>query len=281
VNVQRVVQLQDYKRIFNFLNEDVYLHRHLDWDSLEDWCANPGFIIDETDGEITGLLACISEPQGGTWIRLFACPRLINPILVWKRIFLSQKDHFLGNFDRRINSLAFSNWYISLLSKSGFYTNYSVVVLQNNRLTTFSQSTNPNVNIRLMKESDLLEVAEIDHKAFNDIWQISSNILQKALQVPSYVSVAELESHLVGYQVCSIDHENAHLSRLAVLPSYQNLRIGSSMISDLFDYLSNNGVRSLTVNTQSNNIASLALYKSCGFNSTGDNFPVFELVNKI
>ena len=281
MNVQRVVQHQDYERICNFLNEDVYLHRHLDWDSPQDWCANPGFIFDETDGEITGVLACIREPHGGTWIRLFACPRLINPIMVWKRIFLNKKDHFHDNFDRRINSLAFSDWYKSLLSASGFYTIYSVVVLQNNRLTTFTQRANPFVNIRPMKEIDLLDVTEIDHQAFSDIWQISSIVLQKAREVPSYESVAELDGHLVGYQVCSIGHENAHLSRLAVLPSYQNLRIGNSIIRDLFTYLSDNGVRSLTVNTQSNNIASLALYRSCGFISTGDNFPVFELVNEI
>jgi ribosomal protein S18 acetylase RimI-like enzyme len=279
VNTQRVVQLADYDRIFAFLNEDVYLHRHLDWDSLQDWLAHPGFILDETDGEITGIMACIKESQGGTWIRLFACPRSINPVSVWKRIFLHLNDHLLNDLDRRINSLAFSEWYQSLLSTSGFITNYSVVVLRNNHLSTFVQRTNPDLTIRQMEESDLLEVAEIDHQAFLDIWQISKSILLKALAAPSYGSVAELNSQLVGYQICSIDHETAHLSRLAVLPSYQNLQIGRSIIKELFAYLSGVGVRSLTVNTQSNNVASLALYRTCGFIFTGDYFPVYELVN--
>jgi ribosomal protein S18 acetylase RimI-like enzyme len=224
-------------------------------------------------------MACIKESQGGTWIRLFACPRSINPVSVWKRIFLHLNDHLLNDLDRRINSLAFSEWYQSLLSTSGFITNYSVVVLRNNHLTTFVQQTNPDLTIRQMEESDLLEVAEIDHQAFLDIWQISKSILLKALAAPSYGSVAELNSQLVGYQICSIDHETAHLSRLAVLPSYQNLRIGRSIIKELFDYLSGVGVRSLTVNTQSNNVASLALYRTCGFIFTGDYFPVYELVN--
>jgi ribosomal protein S18 acetylase RimI-like enzyme len=279
VNIQRVVQQADYERIKRFLNEDVYLHRHLDWDSLDDWVSNPGFLIDETDGEITGLLACIRETHGGTWIRLFSCLRSINPLKVWNRIFLHLSSQFPSFLDRQINSLAFSNWFQRLLFESGFLTNYSVVVLRNNRLAEITPKTNPDICIRPMEESDLLEVTEIDHQSFLDIWQISKNILNKARATPSYGSVAELDGHLVGYQLSSIDHEFAHLSRLAVLPRYQNLQIGRSIIIELFDHLSNIGVTSLTVNTQSNNVSSLALYKSCGFVHTGDNFPVFELIN--
>lgn len=278
MNTQRVVQLADYHRICDFLNEDVYLHRHLDWDSIDDWLAYPGFILDETDGVITGIMACIRESQGGTWIRLFACHRSINPLLVWRRTFIHLKENFLNNLDKQINSLAFSEWYKHLLSGTNFDTNYSVVVLHNDHLNIFTERTNLLLNIRRMEEKDLVAVADIDHGSFLDLWQISKSVLQKAWLAPSYGSVAEIDGHIVGYQLCSIDHEKAHLSRLAVLPKYQNLRIGSSIIRELFNYLSGIGVRSITVNTQSNNAASLALYKSCGFIYTGDNFPVYSLV---
>lgn len=280
MNVQRVVQQADYERIGRCLNEDVYLHRHLDWDSLKDWLSNPGFLIDETEGEITGLMACIREAQGGTWIRLFSCLRSMNPLLIWNRMFLHLSNQFPNDLNRQINSLAFSDWYQKLLSNSGFLTNYSVVVLRNNLLSEKIPRTNPDIFIRPMQASDLPLVAEIDHQAFLEIWQISKNILQKARAFPSYGSIAKLDGHLVGYQLSSIDHKFAHLSRLAVLPSYQNLAIGRSLISDLFDHLSNIGVTSLTVNTQSNNDPSLALYKSCGFIYTGDYFPVYELINR-
>jgi ribosomal protein S18 acetylase RimI-like enzyme len=278
VNIQRLVQQSDYERIRSFLNDDVYLHRHLDWDSLQDWVSNPGFVIDETNGEITGVLACIRESQGGTWVRLFSCPRSINPLLVWNRLFVCLKDQFLNNFDSRINSLAYADWFQRLLSTSGFLTNYSVVVLRNNHLSELNLRTNPDALIRPMEESDLLAVADIDHQSFLELWQISKNILIKARAVSSSGFVAELDGCLVGYQLSSIDHEFAHLSRIAVLPSYQNLQIGRSLISSLFDHLTQIGVTSLTVNTQSNNVASLALYESCGFIFTGDYFPVYELL---
>ena len=64
-------------------------------------------------------------------------------------------------------------------------------------------------------------------------------------------------------------------ARLAVEPRLQNQHIGSALIRDLFLYSLENDIHEVTVNTQSDNQASLALYTKLGFSITGEKYPVF------
>jgi ribosomal protein S18 acetylase RimI-like enzyme len=50
------------------------------------------------------------------------------------------------------------------------------------------------------------------------------------------------------------------------------------IVTDLIQRLEKKGVARLTVNTQSDNHASLALYRKIGFTLTGEKFPVFSFL---
>jgi ribosomal protein S18 acetylase RimI-like enzyme len=47
------------------------------------------------------------------------------------------------------------------------------------------------------------------------------------------------------------------------------------LVGDLIVRILNNGDSRITVNTQANNAASLALYHKLGFRRTGEQFPVY------
>jgi ribosomal protein S18 acetylase RimI-like enzyme len=87
--------------------------------------------------------------------------------------------------------------------------------------------------------------------------------------------VAESKEGIVGYQLTTGHGPRAHLARLAVHPSLQGHGVGRALLSDLFAYLTQMGTIRLSVNTQSNNKASLRLYKSMGFTRTGEEYPVY------
>jgi ribosomal protein S18 acetylase RimI-like enzyme len=55
----------------------------------------------------------------------------------------------------------------------------------------------------------------------------------------------------------------------------QGRGVGSALVSDLIQSLDQNQLSRLTVNTQSDNLTSLSLYKKFGFMRTGEQFPVF------
>jgi ribosomal protein S18 acetylase RimI-like enzyme len=62
---------------------------------------------------------------------------------------------------------------------------------------------------------------------------------------------------------------------LAVLPEVQGQGIGYSLVRFLLvDGFSGEEPRRVTVNTQNNNHASIAVYKKAGFTFTGEEYPV-------
>jgi ribosomal protein S18 acetylase RimI-like enzyme len=88
--------------------------------------------------------------------------------------------------------------------------------------------------------------------------------------------VAEDAQGLAGYQISTANPFGSHLARLAIRPDAQNQGLGSAIVADLIQRLRGRGHNRLTVNTQSDNQASLALYDKMGFVLTGERFPVFR-----
>jgi ribosomal protein S18 acetylase RimI-like enzyme len=97
----------------------------------------------------------------------------------------------------------------------------------------------------------------------------------KALKQSSYSTVAVLDGKIIGYQLSTSRIGSAHLARLAVLPAYQGHSVGQSLVGDLLSHFSNSGIDEITVNTQSDNAASLSLYKKMNFQPMGESYPVF------
>jgi ribosomal-protein-alanine N-acetyltransferase len=90
-------------------------------------------------------------------------------------------------------------------------------------------------------------------------------------------TVAEADGQILGYQLSTRNPLGAHLARLAVRPEMQGRGLGRALIADLIQQAERHGMYHLTVNTQSDNLSSLALYKKIGFSETGERYPVYQL----
>jgi ribosomal protein S18 acetylase RimI-like enzyme len=99
--------------------------------------------------------------------------------------------------------------------------------------------------------------------------------LEKALPQATSATVLEDARGLVGYQISTANPFGAHLARLAVRPDAQRRGLGTLIVTDLINRLNHKNIARLTVNTQSDNLASLALYEKMGFHVTGEKFPVY------
>ena len=89
--------------------------------------------------------------------------------------------------------------------------------------------------------------------------------------------MAETQTGIVGYQLSTGSGQRAHLARLAVHPALQGRGVGRALLTDLFSKLDQNGIYKLSVNTQSDNVVSLAMYQRMGFIRTGEQYPVYVL----
>jgi ribosomal protein S18 acetylase RimI-like enzyme len=126
-----------------------------------------------------------------------------------------------------------------------------------------------------MQDADMPAVAQVDLAAFGQFWHNTESALQSARLQCAIATVAEDDSGVIGYQLSTKNPLGAHLARLGVKPEAQGRGVGSVLVSHLIQSLGISRLDRLSVNTQEDNAASLALYKKIGFVRTGEHFPVF------
>jgi len=253
-----------------------FVHRHLDWRTPLDWLGSQPYLLLEERDSLVAILACPPEPQEAAWIRLFA----VEPLFDEEEIFrlLVEKAHHLleSSSSVRLVALALQPWFEELLISSGFSTHQSIVVLEWNEILPPVIPSPVNMTLRPMQSNDLSVVQHLDELAFEPIWQYSELALVNALAQTAFSTVAEIDSQIVAYQMSTAYTYTGHLARLAVHPQLRRQSIGYNLVRHLLAEFKARGIWRVTVNTQSDNLASQRLYQKLGFHFTGENIPVYE-----
>lgn len=273
----RPADTADYSDLSRFINEPCHLHRHLDWRDALTWLGRHPFWIGEEDGKIVGTLACPPEPPEVAWVRLYASSLRASTDRVWKALF----ERCLADLDQIpvkpvVTSLAMRDWYEELLQRQGFQHHQDIVVFLYDEQPPKAPILEPGFRLREMHPGDLQAVARIDQQSFEPIWRLSLDDLTYAADRSAYCTLMEYEGSIVAYQMSSSSGMYAHLSRLAVRPDLQGHRLGFALVQNLLDYfITGLSYWGVTLNTQHNNLSSLALYQRIGFRETGERFPVY------
>lgn len=265
----------DTSLIADFLSHAACIHRHLDWQGVLDWIPFDPFLIMQDEYRLQAIMTCPPDLEKIAWIRCFACAKKYDLVETWQTLF-SEIKALPVMAATSLYSVGLNDWFANLLVQSGFINFQDIVVLQWNEKMPAFRSFDPYWLIRPMEEADLDQVAELDHSAFEPIWVNPPDKIRLAYAQAEHASVVEMDERIVGYEMTTANHLSAHLARIATHPDYQHRHIGSSLITDMFRYFVRKGISQISVNTQSTNTASLALYKSLGFELTGETFPVFQ-----
>jgi len=211
------------------------------------------------------------------WVRLFVNSGKLPLDESWRtlwnvaRLDLALKQGFT------VAAIVLQDWYRSLLIASGFFNRQSIVMLERDAQVSLDISLPAGFLIRGMLQFDLPAVADVDAVAFEPLWQNSLPSLERAYPQAVLATVAEADGQILGYQLSTRNPLGAHLARLAVRPEMQGRGLGRALIADLIQQAERHGMYHLTVNTQSDNLSSLALYKKIGFSETGERYPVYQL----
>ena len=266
---------QDQHQIANLMFFEAHVHRHLDWRAPLEWLGSPYYWVIEDNGNVLAVLACPPSPDGVAWVRLFAHARQISLEDAWTALWNTAQKDIQEKGGATVALIAMHRWLQDLLVKHGFSQKQDIIMLEWKGSVTPERKMIEGISIRKMQPSDLPEVAELDAFAFMPLWQNPLDALEKALPQATSATVAEDERGLAGYQISTANPFGAHLARLAVRPDAQRHGLGSLIVADLIDRLKKKNVARLTVNTQSDNHASLTLYEKMGFTVTGEKFPVY------
>jgi len=220
-------------------------------------------------------MAAPVDPVGVAWIRVYGAsmelpPEKLFPILLERCL----KD-LEGEPRPILAGLGLQEWFKKTLEANNFLLRQQIVVLGWDFKIRQAKPIPENLVIRPMTALDLPSVATVDRLAFKPLWQNSLDALILAFHKASLASVALLDGKIIGYQISTSTPINTHLARLAVNPEFQRRNIGFELVRQMLtDSLKLNSWQ-VTVNTQGDNIASLALYDSLGFTLTGESFPVY------
>jgi len=271
----RPANLSDHASLASFLEGNLHIHRHLDWKSPLEWLDSRPFWLLTHGEEILAALACPADPPEIAWVRLFAVTPELPPEKIWGRLFEKARDDMAQIHGVVFAAISLVDWFSTTLKENEFHHLQDIVVLSWTGRQPPVHLLPAGMELRQMVPQDLVEVADVDQRSFAPLWQNSQNSLAFALQKCPLATVIESRGQIVGYQMSTASTINIHLARLAVLPEFQRQDLGYSLVADLLDAASRKGAWQVTVNTQSDNHASLALYNKTGFRETGESFPVY------
>jgi len=272
----RQATVSDKEAITNLINRGDFVHQHLDWRSSLNSIGEQTYLVVEENNKIVAVLACLTDSTNIAWVRLFGVIGSKKPELYWQILFSKIIEQYQTFPQTPIFALAIEEWFEYILHSYGFTIYHQITVLEWRKKINYLPSPNRNSTIRLMTIKDVFDVYAIDNKSFEPIWRLPIDAISNALINSAYATVAMIGEKIAGYQISTATKSSAHLARLGVLPEFQNQSVGSNLIGDLISKFVSLGHKTISVNTQSDNASSLALYQKMGFLETGETFPVFQ-----
>jgi len=266
----------DRNAILTLIRFETHTHSHLDWKPVEDWLGTQPYLLAERGRRTLGALACPPDPPDTAWLRLFATVDDVQPAEVWNRLWPRAQEALLAAGVRVAAALSLDGWVDTLCQSAGFQRAHAVVVLSRARGPAPAPHPIP-ATIRVARPEDYETVAATDYAAFEPPWQMSSTVIRDAIRRADYITVAEAEGEIIGYQLTTPSAQGAHLARLAVRPAWQGQGIGAALVHNLIAHTNQRNYRELTVNTQDNNAGSLSVYQRMGFVRSSVAYPVYLL----
>lgn len=274
----RPAQSRDKDSIAALMQTATRVHVHLDWRPADDWLGEEPFLVVERGDRIVTALAAPPDPPGLAWVRLLATTETAAAETWWPQLWSAARASLQAQGVRYAASLSLESWSARLMESVGFATDHAIVALTRNRRVPLVEPERlVAARIRPADGDDFRAIIDVDLSAFPQPWNLSERMLRTALAQGQSITVAEQGGRVVGYQLTTPSHAGAHLARLAVRPEAQGYGIGHALVARLIVDDQRHGSGELSVNTQEDNAASLAVYTRLGFRPTGVRLPVYEL----
>lgn len=120
------------------------------------------------------------------------------------------------------------------------------------------------MEIRLMRETDVPAVRELEELCFTDSW--SEMLLMQGLGSRlDWFWVLEESGRIAGYANLRIIAGEGEVERIAVHPDCRGLGFGRKLMEQMVSFAREQGVSDITLEVRAGNETAIKLYTSCGF----------------
>lgn len=293
-NGVRVATQADAGAIMRLLQTAVLSHLHVDWYMPGDWLGSPGFVLlpqaekprrkkglaaklFQNEPNVLACLAATADPLPVAWIRLAAFAHSVNA----QQILAAMLDQVTPALQRQgVTQLAWltvEDWPHPWLSSLGFYQGSQIESYVKKDRDLPDCAAVPRLTFRQVYSTDLETLAALETAAFAPMWRYSARALAIARPQSLTFEVALLDDAIVGFQLSAAAESGAHLVRITVDPAKQGLGIGSALLGHTIAGYHRRGLYTVSLNTQSENLASKKLYRKFGFEAAQRPLPIWML----
>lgn len=268
---------QNRQAIHDLLFQTEMVHNHLDWFDTDSWMESDDARVRLAwqRGRLIGVLGVSRPLNASCWIRFTAAHSQPDPIrtigILWESLVPELREAEV----RLAGLLGITDWTRRYAETLGFRYQEHIITLER-RGGDIPDIPPGTAEIRVGDARDLPDIARVDQEAFAPPWQLSSDELRQAFRMSASCTVAVVNGMIVGYQISTLYFDGAHLARLAVLPQVQGQRVGAALLHDLITRFARRSIHLMSVNTQSSNSRSRALYTRFGFRPNGYDLPYFR-----
>jgi len=108
---------------------------------------------------------------------------------------------------------------------------------------------------------------ELDHKIFEDYWKNSKSSLEETMKScnNNYLFKSGGANNLDGYAILGETRKFTYLQRIGIVKSSQGSGLGNNLLNCVISFAVEKKFINMKLNTQSDNIAALNLYKKNKF----------------
>lgn len=262
----------------DLLFRNYQVHTHLDWQDVTDWLHNgAGLVRLAWQGpRLMGVLGVAAPLNRTSWFRLAAVHDRASGGAVMAALWEVVAAELRAQGTESVSVLVTRAWVEQHVAELGFSFSEEIITLRRDG-DLLPPSTPHELHVRLVTPADYDDICQLDHRAFEPPWQLSSPEMRLVGRVAVVFTVALLDERIIGYQVCTLYRDGAHLARLAVDPECQGQGVGRVLLADVLARFFRRRVYTMTVNTQESNLRSRRLYTRFGFQRNGYDLPVWTI----
>ncbi len=181
-----------------------------------------------------------------------------------KKILKISKNSNISFSSSMVNENSIKPWI-----KSGWTINHklNVCVLNLRNSNHRYPSDNKHIEIKKLENKDIEYLLELDHKIFEDYWKNSKSSLEETMKScnNNYLFKSGGENDLDGYAILGETRKFTYLQRIGIVKSSQGSGLGNNLLNCVISFAVEKKFINMKLNTQSDNIAALNLYKKNKF----------------
>lgn len=173
----------------------------------------------------------------------------------------------------RTLSPALAETQTGMWKRVGFSDHLELVVLERDLSRPPAE---PRLTVVGIDSPDIEELAAIDTRAFDPVWQVGRGGLEDALAATPVTRVMGVVrgERTVGFAIIGVMGGTAYLQRLAVDPDLTGQGVGRSLVRAAMGWGARKGARAMLLNTQPGNDRAMRLYGDEGFVALGSRLRV-------